>query len=300
MTIQLFLQQLVSGLAVGCVYALIAIGFTMVYGILRFINFAHGGIFTWGCYFGWMILGFMTAWLPLELAFLIATLGSMVLTAILGVLVEKIAYRPIRYAGFLPPFMTSLGMALVLMYGAMVVWTPNTQTMPQLLAGRNFDLGGVIITHLQVLMLVTAVVLTLSLTLFVKKTRLGMAIRATSQDKDAASLMGINLDTVISATFAIGSSIAAVGGMLVGTYYASVFPTMGWMAGLKGFVAAILGGLGSVVGSALAGIVIGLAENLAAGYISSGYRDAIAFIILIIVLLVRPQGLFGFKGGKKV
>lgn len=298
----MFFQQLISGLAVGCVYALIALGYTMVYGILRFINFAHGGIFTWGSYFGWMAIGALIGMgMPTGPAFILATAIAAAMTALLGVCIEKIAYRPIRHAGFLPPFMTSLGVSLFLMYGAMILWTPNTQSMVQLFGGKNFTIGGVTISYLQITMLATTVVLTTALSLFIKKSRMGMAIRATSQDQNAASLMGINLDTVISVTFAIGSGMAAVGGMLVSTYYSSVYPTMGWMAGLKGFVAAILGGLGSLSGAAIAGVVIGLAENLAAGYIDAGYKDAIAFIILILVLLVRPQGLFGSgKGGKKV
>ena len=295
-------QQLISGLAVGCVYALIALGYTMVYGILRFINFAHGGIFTWGSYFGWMAIGaLMGAGITTGPAFVLATIIAACMTAALGVCIEKVAYRPIRHAGFLPPFMSSLGVSLFLMYGAMVIWTPNTQSMVKLFEGQNFTVGGVTISYLQVTMLLTTIVLTTGLSVFIQKTRIGMAIRATSQDQNAASLMGINLDTVISVTFAIGSGMAAVGGMLVSTYYASVYPTMGWMAGLKGFVAAILGGLGSLSGAAMAGVVIGLAENLAAGYIDAGYKDAIAFIILILVLLIRPQGLFGnAKGGKKV
>jgi branched-chain amino acid transport system permease protein len=269
---------------------------------LRFINFAHGGIFTFGAYFGLVTVRYLSSYLSIDISILIATIFSACLTAILGIVVEKVAYRPIRHAGFLPPFMTSLGMSLLLIYGAMVIWSPTTQSMPPLFAGKKIMLGSVIITWLQMTIFLVTITLTILTNLFIKKTKLGMGIRAASEDKDAASLMGINIDKVISTSFAIGSAIAAVGGVLIGSYYYAVYPLMGWMAGLKGFIAAILGTLGSLYGAVVAGIIIGLAENLGSAYLLSGYKNAIAFVIMIIVLLFKPEGIFSgkFRMGNKV
>jgi branched-chain amino acid transport system permease protein len=289
---QLILQQTISGLAIGMTYALIAIGYTMVYGILKFINFGHGAVYMVGTYiafFSWLSL---IKIMPLWPSFILALLIAMILAAVFGILMEKAAYKPIRGKSRLTTFMSSLGVSLFVTYGMEFLVGSSPRPTPSLFEGVRFNLFGATITGMQIFMLVVAVFLVLGLQWFVKYTRLGKAIRACSEDPDAASLMGINLDTAISATFAIGSALGAVSGILIGIYYSSVYPTMGWSAGLKGFIAAVVGGIGSIPGAMIGGLILGLAENLGAGFLNSGYRDAIAFTVLVVVMLFRPMGIF--------
>jgi branched-chain amino acid transport system permease protein len=289
---QLILQQIISGLAIGMTYALIAIGYTMVYGILKFINFGHGAVYMVGTYiafFSWM---YLIKIIPIWPSFILALLIAMILAAAFGILMEKVAYKPIRGKSRLTTFMSSLGVSLFVTYGMEYLVGSSPRPTPSLFVGIRFNLFGATITGMQIFMLIIAVLLVLGLQWFVKNTRLGKAIRACSEDPGAAYLMGINLDTAISATFAIGSALGAVSGILIGIYYSSVYPTMGWTAGLKGFIAAVVGGIGSIPGAMVGGLILGLAENLGAGFLTSGYRDAIAFTVLVVVMLFRPMGIF--------
>jgi len=292
MNISFVLQQIISGISIGLAYSLIAIGYSMVYGILRFINFGHGAIFmvgTYIAYFSWM---FLLQYMDRFLSFLIATLIAMAMTAVFGVIVEKVAYKPTRGKGRLTTFMSSLGVSYFITYGMEFLLGSAPLPVPDLFPNVSFEIGGAIITGFQIFMLIVSLVLLLALMFFVNKTRMGKAIKACSMDMGAASLMGVNADKAISLTFAIGSALAAVSGFMVGIYYNTVYPTMGWLAGIKAFIVAVTGGIGSIPGALVGGLVVGLAENLGAGFISSGYRDAIAFGVLTVVMLFRPTGIF--------
>lgn len=300
-------QQFVNGLAQGSIYALIALGYTMVYGVLRFINFAHGDIYMLGAYGGFFAAGWFglsnirsgeTANLPrVALVFIV----SMLLCALAGAIMERLAYRPLRNSPRLTALITAIGISMLLEYGGQAVFTPDPQPFPTLLPDLllvnqpNFTLSLV-----QVVIVIVALVLMLALQFTVLKTRLGRAMRAVSLDRGAASLMGINTDVIIAFTFALGSALAAAAGILNSIYTPTINPLMGLMAGLKAFVAAVLGGIGSIPGAMLGGLLMGFAETavVAAGY--SQYRDAIAFAILILVLLLRPAGLLGRAAAEKV
>ncbi len=292
MSTQFILQQLISGVAIGMAYALIAIGYSMVYGILKFINFGHGAVYMVGTYIAYFTWRFFSDKLPLWPSFLIALIVSIIGAAIFGVLMEMFAYRPTRGRSRLTTFMSSVGVALIVTYGMEFLVGPEPRPVPQLFPGMRIEVGGAIITGMQIFMFVIALALLLLLQWFVTYTRIGKAIRATSEDMGTAYLMGININMPISATFAVGSAMGAVAGILIGIYYSAVYPTMGWIAGIKGFIAAVAGGIGSIPGAMLGGLLLGMAENLGAGFLSSGYRDAIAFTVLIVVMLVRPTGIF--------
>jgi branched-chain amino acid transport system permease protein len=289
--LELILQQLISGLAIGMTYALIAIGYSMVYGILKFINFGHGAVYMVGTYIAFFAWQFLFQYLPVWPSFLLALLLSMVGAAIFGILMEKIAYKPIRHRSRLTTFMSSLGVCFFITYGMEFLVGSAPRSTPALFEGVRFKVAGATVTGMQIFMLLVTAVIVIILQWFVKNSRTGKAIRACSEDAGAASLMGVSLDHAISATFAIGSGLAAVAGILIGIYYSAVYPTMGWIAGLKGFVAAVTGGIGSIPGAMLGGLLLGMAENLGAGFVASGYRDAIAFIVLIMVLMFRPMGI---------
>jgi branched-chain amino acid transport system permease protein len=288
---ELILQQLISGLAIGMSYALIAIGYSMVYGILKFINFGHGAVYMVGTYVAFFSWLFLLNYLPLWPAFILAVLFAMVCAALFGMLMEKVAYKPIRGRSRLTTFMSSLGVSFFITYGMEFLVGAEPRPAPALFEGVRFNIGGATITGMQIFMMVVMVAAVLVLQWFVKYTRMGKSIRACSEDIGAAYLMGVNLDHAISATFAIGSGLAAMAGILIGIYYSAVYPTMGWSAGLKGFVAAVTGGIGSIPGAMLGGLLLGMAENLGAGFLASSYRDAIAFIVLIVVMLFRPMGI---------
>ncbi len=301
------LQQIVNGLSLGSIYALIALGYTMVYGILKLINFAHGEVFMVGAYGGYYAasaLGVQSyeasgAGFPLLLA-LGVLLVAMAGAALLGVTIEGLAYRPVRSAPRLTPLITAIGVSLFLQNAAMLVFSPNPRRYPAILSEVRFELGGVILTNIKLCIFVVAMLLMLGLHLYVQKTWSGRAMRALSMNIDAARLMGIDVNSTIRATFAVGSALAAAGGILFGLDQIMINPLMGVLTGLKAFVAAVLGGIGNIPGALLGGILIGLAEQLTAGYLSPDYRDAITFFILILVLLVKPEGLLGVVRQEKV
>jgi len=299
------LQQIINGLSLGSIYALIALGYTMVYGILKLINFAHGEVFMIGAYagyFGAVALGverYGSAGLPLHLAILVL-LFSMGAAALLGVAIEFFAYRPVRSAPRLTPLITAIGVSLFLQNAAMLAFSPNPRPYPPILREVRFELLGVILTNVKLTIFVVAIALMLALNWFVQRTWTGKAMRAVSTNIDAARLMGIDTDRIIRATFAVGSALAAAGGILFGLDQITINPLMGVLTGLKAFVAAVLGGIGNIRGAVLGGILIGLAEQLTAGYLSPDYRDAITFVILILMLLVKPEGLLGIVRQEKV
>lgn len=290
----MFFQQLVNGITAGGMYALIALGYTMVYGILKIINFAHGDIFMMGSFIGLFLVK------RVHLGLVPAMLISMVVVAVLGIIVERIAYRPLRNSAKIAPLLSALGVSIFLTNFAQLVWGTQTRAFPPSFQITTFQVGSVALSSMQIYTLLISILLMVGLYIFVQKSKLGVAMRATSHNVDSARLMGINVDNIISLTFGIGSALAASAGILVGLYYDAVYPVMGYTAGLKAFTAAVLGGIGSIPGAMLGGILLGVAENLGAAYISMGYRDAIAFGLLIIILLVKPTGLLGKNIQQKV
>lgn len=306
---ELFIQQLLNGLFLGSVYALIALGYTMVYGVLRFINFAHGDVFMLGAFSGYFLhkgLSPMLAWAPQPVSAVIVLLLSMAICAILGMTVEYLAYRPLRNRPRLNVLITAIGVSLFLEYTAQRFFGATQRPFEPLIDKANLSgMGGLYISNTQVIVLVTAVLLMVALRFVVMQTRLGLAMRALSLNPTAATLMGVNNSVVISFTFGLGSALAAAAGILFATLYPSIDPFMGILPGLKAFVAAVLGGIGNIPGAALGGLIIGVTETLVAGYsqsigIPSGYKDAVAFVILILILLFKPSGLLGKVEREKV
>jgi branched-chain amino acid transport system permease protein len=286
-----FLQQLINGLSLGAIYALLALGYTMVYGVLRFINFAHADVFMVGSFVGYYLGRLVpggTLWGGLAVL-----AAAMIACAILGVLIERLAYRPLRGGPTLNVLITAIGMSLLLQYSGQILFGATPRTFPQLFPVAQFHLGRIGISSNQVVVIVVAPLLIAGLQLVVFKTRMGMAMRAVSLNLKAAQLVGVNINTVISFTFALGSALAAAGGILYSMNYPSIDPLMGVMPGLKAFTAAILGGIGSLPGAALGGLILGGAETFVGGSQFSTYKDAIAFGILIVILLLRPAGLLG-------
>lgn len=292
--LQQFYQQLVNGISLGSIYALIALGYTMVYGIIRLINFAHGDIYMLGAYVAFFATTF------LKLSFFPALVLAMAGAGLAGVLIERFAYRPLRNAPKIAVLITAIGVSLFLEYGGMLAVTPQPRTFPALLPSEIYNLGGVVINSYQIIILAVSLLLMAVLTYIVQRTKIGKAMRAVSFDNDTARLMGIDVDRVISFTFAIGSALAAAAGVLVGIYYNSIDPLMGIMPGLKAFVAAVLGGIGILPGAMLGGVIMGVVEAMVSGFISSTFRDAAAFAILILILLFRPSGLLGKNVREKV
>ena len=302
-----FFQQIINGLSLGSIYALIALGYTMVYGILKLINFAHGEVFMVGAYSGYFLakgLGVERythagAGFPLLLA-LVVLVAAMALSAALGVTIEALAYRPVRSAPRLTPLITAIGVSLFLQNVAMRLFTPNPRRYPAILRELRFELGGVIITNIKLAIFVVAIGLMVGLQQFVQRTWTGRAMRALSLNMDAARLMGIDVNRTIRATFAVGSALAAAGGILFGLDQITINPLMGVLTGMKAFVAAVLGGIGNIPGAVVGGLLIGLAEQLTAGYLSPDYRDAITFVILVVILVAKPEGLLGVVRQEKV
>jgi len=291
---QEFLQQLVNGLSLGSIYALIALGYTMVYGIIGLINFAHGDVYMVGAYVGFWVTTFTgLGWIP-------ALIISMVTCAVLGFLIERIAYRPLRGATRIAALITAIGVSLLLSYTMMFFMGARVRSYPEVLTKRLFEVGGVVISSQQILIVVISLALMFLLNFIVRFTKQGKAMRAVSFDPDTAKMMGIDVDRTISFTFLIGSALAGAAGVLVGIYYNSIDPLMGMMPGLKAFVAAVFGGIGSIPGAMIGGVLIGVIETMVAGYGGSLYRDAAVFGILILVLLIRPSGLLGKKRGEKL
>lgn len=295
------LQQLVNGLAWGSIYALIALGYTMVYGILQLINFAHGDVYMIGAMAGFYAAAFLgfrgeTGFFP----FITVLLAAMLACGALGYAIERVVYRPIRKAPRLSALITAIGMSLFLEYGGQILFGVDTKLYPELFTERKFSAGTVSVTNLQLLIFAVTIIMMLGLWFIVLKTKTGKAMRAVSFHAGASSLMGIDVNKIIAFTFILGSVLAAVAGTLVGLNNPKIDPLMGIMPGIKAFVAAVLGGIGSIPGAMLGGIIMGLAEVLVVGYISSTFRDAIAFIILIMILLVKPTGLLGSTVREKV
>ncbi len=300
---QELLQQLANGIAWGSIYALIALGYTMVYGILRLINFAHGDVYMVGAFAAY----FLALWTGAggvnasPLAALLVLLGAMAICALLGVAIEMFAYRPVRRSSRLTALITAIGVSLLLENLGIRIFGADPKFFPQLIAPRRVQLmEGVVVTNHQITVVIVSLLLMVALTLFVQRTRTGKAMRAVSFNRDAASLMGIPVNRIITITFAIGSALAAAAGVLVGLTNPKIEPLMGIMPGIKAFVAAVLGGIGSIPGAVIGGLLMGVSEYLVVGYISSTYRDAIAFVILILVLLIKPAGLLGRNVAEKV
>ncbi|MFP5467424.1 MAG: branched-chain amino acid ABC transporter permease [Gammaproteobacteria bacterium] len=298
------LQQIINGLVLGSMYALVALGYTMVYGIIGLINFAHGEVLMVGALTSWTIIGLMmeaSTGLPGWMILLMATVIAMVVCAALNFTIEKLAYRPLRNSPRLAPLITAIGMSLLLQTLAMIIWAPNPKSYPSMLSREPIAIGGAVISVTQITILaVTAITLAILMWL-VNRTNLGRAMRATAENPRVAALMGIRPDMVISATFIIGAMLAAIAGVMWASNYGTVQHAMGFMPGLKAFVAAVMGGIGNLAGAVVGGIALGLIEALGAGYLGaltggflgSQYVDIFAFIVLALVLTLRPSGLLG-------
>lgn len=288
-----FLMQVFNGIQIGAIYALVALGYSMVYGIVKLINFAHGDIIMIGSY---AVLLLMT---QLGLPAWLAIIGAIVISALLGMTIEKVAYKPLRHSARISLLITAIGVSFLLQNVAQLLFGADTRMFTNLFPG-NVTIGALTLTKVSVVTIAVSVVIMAGLTFLVTKTRIGKAMRAVSEDNDAALLMGINVNTTISFTFGLGSALAAIAAVLYCCAYSQVSPTMGSMLGLKAFVAAVLGGIGSMPGAVIGGLLIGIAESLTKGYISSSLADAVVFGILIVVLLLRPTGLLGRKINEKV
>ena len=296
------LQQILNGLVLGSVYALIALGYTMVYGILQLINFAHGEVLMMGAMVAaWMVPKLLAAGVPAPLVLAIAVAAAIPVCVVLSVAIERVAYRPLRNAPRLAPLITAIGMSIVLQTVAMMIWKPNPIVFPDLLPTEPVPIFGAILAPKQILILVVAATMMAGLLLLVHRTRLGRAMRATAENPRIASLMGVDANGVIAATFAVGAALAAVAGVLVALNYNIAHFAMGFIPGLKAFTAAVLGGIGNIAGAMLGGLLLGIIESLGAGYIGdltggflgSHYQDIFAFAVLILVLLFRPSGIMG-------
>ena len=296
------LQQILNGLILGSLYALVALGYTMVYGILELINFAHGEIVMLGAMVSVTVLGVLAGLgVPVPLALLAALAGAVAVCVATGVLVERVAYRPLRNAPRLAPLITAIGVSIVLQNLAMIVWGRQYLSFPPVLDIEIYEVAGATVTNVQILIVAVATMVMAGLLLLVQRTRLGRAMRATAQNREVAGLMGVNVNQVIAATFAVGSALAAVAGLLIAAYYGIAHYNMGFILGLKAFSAAVLGGIGNIPGALLGGLLLGVIESLGAGYIGdltggflgSHYQDIFAFFILILVLVFRPSGLLG-------
>jgi len=283
-------QQLINGLTLGLIYALIAVGYTMVYGVIELINFAHGEIYMLGAF---LCVTFITI---LGMPFFLAIMLAMACCSVLGILLDIIAYRPLRNAPRLAALITAIGMSIFLQNLAMIIWGSRPKPFPQEAVPAYLNVvavtfGDVQLTWLQLFIFAVTIMMMIGLNLVIMKTRVGTAMRALSQNKTAAALMGINVNAVISFTFALGSAMGAMAGILVSVYYNTLFPTMGYVAGVKAFAAAVLGGIGSVPGAMIGGVILGVAEALGAGYVSSLYRDGVAYAVMIAVIIFRPSGI---------
>jgi branched-chain amino acid transport system permease protein len=298
----ILLQQIFNGLVLGSVYALVALGYTMVYGILQLINFAHGDVLMVGAMVAVTVVGMLIkSGLPLPIVLIVAILVAIPVCILLSLFIERVAYRPLRNAPRLAPLITAIGVSIVIQTLAMMIWKPNPIVFPDLLPTTPIMLGEVVMAPKQLLILFVSAVMMVGLIVLVNKTRLGRAMRATAENPRIAGLMGVNANQVIAATFAIGAALAAIAGVLVAMNYNIVQFTMGFMPGLKAFTAAVLGGIGNLAGAMVGGLLLGVIESLAAGYIGditggflgSNYQDIFAFVVLIIVLVFKPSGIMG-------
>ncbi len=291
---QFFLQQFINGITLGGVYALIALGYTMVYGIIQLINFAHGEFFAAGGYLGVILLTWLAAQgLPPVICIALALVLAMIYCAVLAMCVEKVAYKPLRQSPRLSVLLSALGMSIFLQNGLMLTQGVYDRAYPTAMTSGGFEVGGILVSYMQIFIVAITAILLLGLNALVFRTRIGKAMRATAQDKTMSALVGINASHIISLTFAIGAGLAAAAGIMVGFYYGSINYSMGFVPGIKAFSAAVLGGIGNITGAMLGGFIIGMVEIFAAGYISSEYKDVFAFIILILVLYFMPTGIMG-------
>ena len=300
----ILLQQIINGLVLGSMYALIALGYTMVYGIIQLINFAHGEVLMVGALVAWTVIGLLqeaVPGMPTWLILLAATIAGCAVAALLNIVIEKIAYRPLRNAPRLAPLITAIGMSILLQALAMVIWKPNVKSFPSMLPTDPYFIGEAVITPTQIMILGMTAVSLAALMYLVNHTRLGRAMRATAENPRVAGLMGVKPDMVISATFIIGAILATIAGMMYASNYGTVQHSMGFLPGLKAFTAAVFGGIGNLAGAVVGGILLGLIESIGSGYIGmltggllgSHYSDIFAFIVLIVVLTLRPSGLLG-------
>ncbi|HAO20357.1 MAG TPA: branched-chain amino acid ABC transporter permease [Desulfobacteraceae bacterium] len=298
-----FFQQFTNGLAVGGIYALIALGYTMVYGVLKLINFAHGDLFTIGAYLGLSILSSigLTEHVGNITGVLLLAVMVMALVGIIGVVLDRAAYRPLRESPRLSAVVSALGASIFLQNMVMLIYGARFQVYPQdILPKVAIHIFGVSVPLMRILILMTSIILMLALYFFIQKTRIGTAIRAAAIDQGAARLMGIDVDKVIMIVFLIGPSLGGAAGLMVGLYYGQINFTMGWVYGLKAFTAAILGGIGNIPGAMMGGILLGVIEAMGAAYLSIAWKDAIAFCVLILILMFRPTGLFGERVAEKI
>lgn len=304
----IFIQQVINGLVLGCVYAIVALGYTMVYGIIQLINFAHGELVMIGALVAFSVISLLAgSGLPPLVIVLIGTGCAIPVCVALGYALERVAYRPLRNAPRLAPLITAIGMSIILQYLAMLVWSRNPLAYPQIIKLETFNIGEATFTSVQVAIVLISTLMMAGLALLVYRTRLGTAMRATAQNRQMAGLMGIDANRIIAFTFIIGAALAAVAGVMVGTYYGIAHYTMGANLGLKAFAAAVLGGIGNLPGAMLGGILLGLVEALGAGYIGdltnnvfgSNYQDVFAFLVLIAVLIFRPSGILGERAGNR-
>lgn len=304
-----FLQQLINGLTLGSVYAIVALGYTMVYGIIQLINFAHGELVMIGAMVAFSVISLLsanTALPPLAIV-LLGTGAAIPVCVLVGYVLERFAYRRLRHAPRLAPLITAIGASIILQHIAMMIWSRNPLAFPQFIENHVFEVAGATITSVQIAIILTSILMMAGLSLIVYRTRLGIAMRATAQNPQIAGLMGIDINRMIAATFMLGAALAAVAGVMVGTYYGVAHYTMGSMLGLKAFSAAVLGGIGNLAGAMLGGMLLGIVEALGTGYIGdltnnvfgSNYQDVFAFLVLIAVLVFRPSGLLGERSGDR-
>ena len=304
----IFLQQIINGLTLGSVYAIVALGYTMVYGIIQLINFAHGELVMLGAMVAFSVIGALAGTaLPPVLIVIAGVVAAVPACMLVGYAMERVAYRPLRNAPRLAPLITAIGISIILQHLALLIWGRSPLAFPQIIPLVSFTIGGAIITGVQIAIIATSLLMMGVLTLVVYHTKLGIAMRATSQNPQVAGLMGIDIDRIISFTFIVGAALAAVAGVMVGTYYGIAHYTMGSLLGMKAFSAAVLGGIGNLAGAMLGGILLGIVEALGAGYIGSltnnvfgsNYQDVFAFLVLIGVLVLRPSGLLGERVGDR-
>ena len=281
----MLVQQIINGLMLGVTYSLLALGFSMIFGVLSFINFAHGAVSVFGAYVAWYA---MTKWgISVPLSILLAIIASI----ILGVLIERIGYKPIRKADPIAAIIVSIGFSFIIVTITQIIWGTRSHTMSIFGSTKYIEIGNVIFSSAQLLIFLISVVIMIALTMFINRTKMGLAIRAISLDKDTSGLMGVNVNRLISITFALGSTLGTISAILMAAIYGAIYPTMGAVVGTKGFAAVVLGGAGSIPGAMIGGILIGVIESLAGTIFNAQIKDAVAFIVLIVVLIIKPAGL---------
>lgn len=298
----IFLQQMVNGLTIGSLYALVALGYTMVYGVMRLINFAHGDLVAFSAFIGLSVYAHIFGESATSLGVIIIVFAlSALMVAFVGVLLERLAYRPLRTAPRLSAVVSALGAGLVIQNSVMLIWGPNMKIFPSnLFPATIWEMGGIVMTFTQVMILGVSSVLMVGLYFFIHQTKIGTAIRAVAIDQDAAKLMGINVNRIIMIIFIIGSVLGAVAGLFIGSYYRGITFDMGWMYGLNAFVAAIMGGIGNIPGAMLGGVLLGLFNAMITGYISTQWAETFTFVLLIAILVFRPTGILGETVAEKV